>query len=115
MNSPEDVSRRAELDSQRRKHKGIGKLASQALKGIAEFIGVIVTGDEEALFRPFRKDVENPWESKTGYVDTRVDGQGKLINPQVREYVKRHKLTYPESVAMGGRPPFGRYWDEKKD
>ena len=71
--------------------------------------------DEEALFRPFRKDVENPWESKTGYVDTRVDGQGKLINPQVREYVKRHRLTYPESVAMGGRPPFGRYWDEKKD
>lgn len=115
MNSPEGVSRRAELDSQRRKHKGISKLASQALKGIAEFIGVIVTGDEEALFRPFREDVENPWESETGYVDTRVDERGNLINPQVREYVKRHKLTYPESVAMGGRPPFGRYWDEKKD
>ena len=115
MNSPEGVSRRAELDSQRRNHKGIGKLASQALKGTAELIGVVFTGDDEALLGLFRKDVENPWESETGSVDTRVDGQGKLINPQVREYVKRHKLTYPESVAMGGRPPFGRYWDEKKD
>jgi hypothetical protein len=113
MSSPESIGK-TEQDQQKKRTR-IGKLVSQALKGTAELIGVVFTGDDEALLGLFRKDVENPWESETGSVDTRVDGQGKLINPQVREYVKRHKLTYPESVAMGGRPPFGRYWDEKKD
>lgn len=81
----------------------------RVLREVAEVTGAVISGDEEMFFRPFRRDVENPWESESGYVDTRVDRQGNFIDPQVREYVKRHRLTYPESATIGSRPPFGRY------
>lgn len=113
MSSPESIGK-TEQDQQKKRTR-IGKLVPQALKGTAELIGVVFTGDDEALLGLFRKDVENPWESESGYVDTRVNSQGEFIDSNVREYVKRHKLTYPESAAMGALPPFGRYWDEKKD
>lgn len=113
FNNPENADKRGRGEDgcgcahiEQCQKRTIRSLGTQTIIGMKVFQDI-----KEAIVGLF-VDEENPWESSSGFVDTRVDSMGNYINPQVRKYVERHKLTYPESVAIGARPPFGRYWDE---